>query len=1106
GKFTDQWQVLYAGDGYKITVDYLTYLNKNKRPNVKTRAEIEAEVKQKKAMQAVTTAVYYAISIYFAYDTWRKVRIPKKITAGLRAGSDGKWLIKGGEVVGYRDGFYNDCFKIAQKKLTDDNFKNIILNIGKSSIPFGIGKARESQEQFMDEMRKEMKMDVDSDYTKETYFYAINFNIMKIAFADAMRDMAKTGDEIKITTLLQEIAYFPPPDALRLDLFELGVVILRKEKNIVVCFKNDDRNKIIEKMLDKGYYLEILTYLDIIRKYCLLCAREDENKLSLYNITITGCNIGGELAKIFSLFENNFNCRSFFTDQKMNMNDFVSFNVRDLGVFFDNEYISNTESASKEAMGLIRDAAFTYGGAILTGQIGTAIGFMCTSFKISFSVATFPYLIVASIMYSIYNALSKYHSNEKLSYLYVILCHMGFFECEKLNDCKRDSIKICIYCKKSKIDTIKYPKLRTYDQIMENLNRKQDFYIDKEKITVTYGEYLAIIFGLYNISDNLVTGKSGVTSSTVGVIADKSKGAVGTILGAIIAQDYSKNPEKYSNKDLTSNEVMDGVKSIYVDKVNSQYNVFNLGRNFKLDGKNYVTDTYQEEEKTILNTDLVPENIKEKLNAIILEEGSTVTHMQYKQIKHSYIMLKKVTNGYVGKKIYYFTYKSKGIYNDREGEVELYESKKDDIQIIEEELIESLGSFLWYIQRNIEIQKHYADNIASGDVLYYACGRYRSSYEIICQNRIESGDMRGRMKIVWGDVSKEFAFFPYIDSTTGDIIIRGKSDMKNEIEKKAIYKNLNDNYIGSVVRSILENNYDSKDPKFYTLLEIENPRISSEISKEVIEEKNKEGYKRENYLEKLLLWDSGLVTKFDDESIIEHIMMYINAKSSLSINGSRYSNFNEVRNKINENPNILKKFYRLDNVGGSGGVNKILRIGIMKSNGDADDSEIAYIYNDDCIKRGIIKKEMILRQDSSEDTKSAKKILAKSGDKIICNMCNTRSTFAAKYAIGLEIYDASGEKIEIDNTVGSTTDKRGGEDGSILPFDGVCYIKKTNPEKYNYNIKCVRPETDPNEWDNLSDVEVGDGNALTKESGISCEVGGYIKFVKGDNDKGSKTN
>ncbi|MGF7045314.1 hypothetical protein M2142_002309, partial [Fusobacterium sp. PH5-29] len=1088
GKFLEEWEILYAGDGYSIAYDYIKFLNNNTNPDIMTRKQIKEEELKGRKEKMVITGIYYLLSIKFALSVDRMSGpLTLKTLKGRKAidSATGRWYTTPGSEIQYicSNKQLSKYFKeFNPSKLTDATLKEFCISVLQTGATTGIGAMDSKTEREMEEIIKEYYEYVESDKELLLLHSATNYECAKIDIVRRMREYLKTCITNKTIILeyslkeikdlyiklesLEKMLYNPPANYLRFDLFGFGVVILRKSDNIVISFKNSQEDRLI-KLLKEGNYVSFMTYLDIIRKFSLIKILKPGDKISKLNITVTGYNVGGELANILSIMEVNYKSRPFFSNYLSSISDIVLFTVKDLGAYTNEQYRTEMKIIGDEIWSLLTGSLKVYGGAHFVGKSLNVSLSLFSKIKLGCSVATLPYLIASSAAFSIFNISLAAQKNKKTENLYLLLCYIGFFNCTQ---CEQNN---CKYLKTT--TNFNFPKLLSYSQIIENLSKtiKIKSENEKESIEMTGYAYLSVLFELFNETGNMPTDGS----DTIGTYI-KALGRTAAYFNPIIS-----------------------IVSL-INQNTSEKEIININNQFK-NSKTTTTEKIRKILKTefISKIKMVKESEVNKYESVILdlsEDGDgkieeIETNTTYEEIKYTNIVIEKKENNYVVKK--YIWYKYRALYKmySYNSPVTCYQV---ETKMKEGELSEAFDMFMWFVKLHIDLYDNYEkikDNKKKYKMYDVKGSRWYSNVTCYANinniakiklNSKNSGNLYTKLD---SKSISEFAFFPYIDESTGDIQKRGA-------DGKSIYIHISDDYVRSFLRSVIGNQVGIKDPKYYTKDEIE--KIG--------------GSKREDYLNIKNAYNFS-----SDISNLEATIIGLCRASEDSALLSFYS-VDNVISKLEEQPSLIEACYIIEDKKGSGGIIKQLKLGIMTADGMPDESRIAYLYNDDNMKRGVIEIEVMITENSGVDIADADKKIVKSGAIIECDQCDVKSTFVAKFAKGVEMYNAEGEALyydydgnELDNTVGTTGDKRGGKNGNILPFKGACkkkIEKQLSEDEERLKITACDPETFINNWEDVSDIEIGDGYILTEDSWIRCKKGGIIRFSKDKGGNGTKTN
>jgi hypothetical protein len=701
---------------------------------------------------------------------------------------------------------------------------------------------------------------------------------------------------------------------IRLDLFGIFVTILSNQNtgDIVVAFRNS-ADETIKKMFEDGYYIEIFGFFDVLIKF-ILPSILGHDKFDTVNIIITGFNLGGELANIFCLY-NKFKCRTFFNDYASSINDCITFNIRDIAFFFKTEYKSLSDGIKKGGIALCNDVLFGYGGAIaLTATMNLFI--MILNLGVTpFIVCNFWLFVITSSLYYIVDVFKSLNKAYAMKQFYVFLCKCGFFDCAK---CTAITVDSCKFLAEPKTTKTSFPELVSYEKLMKELAGRTDYIITSVRITKYH--FLSALFEMYQIAKEIIPYYNmGKISAKVGI---KS----GYMTNLFYFEDGRYRTKAYSI-DIKPLTTFDEIPSFVTSKEKPHNNI-------KLECEKAYNDCI------IGGATECAISLEKKSYIYMIDEckQSDGYSSDYAVGKISnYVVWIAATYGYNGTMQYPI-------------ESAPFEDRVD----------ETFKSFLWFVERHIHIQENYKKNINNFYQLYFATGnemnpniRKYSKLETIALGGVDINGNKITRSIFVNNFNNEFIFFPYISNTDGNI---GYID-----DTKSMYKKLNDNYIGSVFRSVIEDLSapQIKEPKFKNFSEAKvtgEKRTQNEnqyYEKELVSRLEKEDgtHERisgnsnlENYLKSE---EKGkLLTEQLSKSLLDAFIYNTNVTDNTGILNSYYARW-DIASKIRESNDILEKFYDIKSVEGTCGISKELKIGILENGTkNFDDKKIAYIYND----------------------------------------------------------------------------------------------------------------------------------------------------------------
>ncbi|MDR3259780.1 MAG: DUF4280 domain-containing protein [Fusobacteriaceae bacterium] len=650
------------------------------------------------------------------------------------------------------------------------------------------------------------------------------------------------------------------------------------------------------------------------------------------------------------------------------------------------------------------------------------------------SLASFGVIALAGLGYSILFIIKRLNQKNQLELFYILLCRLGFFICNECNG--QYTVNACKYCKNDGLSS--YPPLISHTKLASLLNESTILRItDLNRIEIKKQIYISLLFEIFAVSETIPN--------------DGNKWLINFWEGTKIVTD-----------------------------VEQESSIFNMAL-IKLGDNSYKTTLFKE----IITTT----NIKEiaEFDNILYEEAikkkpePLTEYDVYHNIltKNCYFILDFEEEEYQIKKIVSYGISCYHTQYLAETPIKYYEKTSKEK---EEPLSELFDTFLLFLERHIAIQKNYIEN-------------KKNKFGIFCINEKNKdhyinyyNDIKQITAVKTNSKLSEFVFFPYINK---EGLIKITMGDKNN-SQRVTYLQINDNYIGSLLRSVMEDicrlDQKSKDPKFYSLIE-------SKIEKYASRRKNyleKDLYDGINYVnETAFNLTSANKNKYTTEQLIT-LMDYLLGSGDRSINStqqfltlSTYYCTDDAVKKMKEFPEIVEKFYDISMISGEGGVIKMLKIGIMN---DPTDKEIAYIYNsEDYMKRGIIKIVSSVPDETTDAVNlNADKTQATSGAILKCNKSSTTSIFTATT---IQSYTINGHTIGTDkDTLGIT---------NIGAF-GKCAAKNDK--------SCECPQTGNSNWMGSNKKVINDSNGINLTSTIKCTLGGTISFIIDGETTGSKNN
>ena len=747
---------------------------------------------------------------------------------------------------------------------------------------------------------------------------------------------------------------------------EFGILLLRKGKELVVCFKNSANNSKIEERIEARNVIHELEMMRIFHETILTKYTDEKTK-----VTVTGSGTGAKLAGLYYfLCKEELNTLKLYTKRDLNLlkNGFI-FQPKDIGIALDFNYQTNKEIL-KDTMNIFTldtGIAILYsiligGGALSIGVLGTFI----TTKAIS--------LILSMIVNNL--------KNPKYDMFYAMLCNYGLIKCKHSSNCKKTG-----YCCKAKFNEIDSPvpvENKEIDKILAQYIKYAFQYRKDEK---------------YDILDILLNVRQLLSLTFDYLKEGKPEFHFDTNMKKIISNEVeiAEEIEFVSDKDIV------GLSEEIIQK-------YYESRNFTNEFLVKTTKT------TFFYTLEIKEREKWELK-------------KYKRI------IKKYQYGSSDTMRYF-----------------------DVGSVLSDEIVESQSSFkflVWIMKTYSDFNKYMTKEF-EGEI-FIERGE-NSDSNIRCFTSL--GDLKKDKESIKED-GDEFSFFPYIEDATGNIGKRKNGE--------TTYLNLNKNYIGTVVRSALEEIYklqDKVEPKFYTYEEAKSAKLIKDSTTE--EEYYKVKFRRKQGEESII----NIFSRIKDKKAFNKKLYNLFSEYSMSFNS-----YKQVLDMIRENNNILEEFYEIKEKEDGEWIMKDLLIGHLTSSGTYDKSRLEYCFNsEDALKRGILS----LNCKINDEIKEIEKL---EGDLTpVVDGATLSCSYGTEFP-KLKVTSNLGDTIE-ERAKGTNLDKVGGE--NIPPF-GKC-IKKDGD--------CICPSI-VGDWQSVS---IGCGSSgkvlLTSQSTIKCAIGGKIVIVK----------
>lgn len=208
----------------------------------------------------------------------------------------------------------------------------------------------------------------------------------------------------------------------KMDEEDFGVsVFLKKDDNLVICFKNSPNESEIEERMKKGNLLHEILMLEILNKVIL--PRELKKNIKDYNVTITGFNTGAEIGTVYHFLNKeimNSKIKIYKTKEMYIINKLISFTSDDIANVLNEDYLKNYEKIIEEVNPVDFSNLLTLCAYILAPAPVSILGLLIAAGVKSFNI--------------IKNSLEK----EKYDKMYIYLCRYSLLKCSESQNCKKN--------------------------------------------------------------------------------------------------------------------------------------------------------------------------------------------------------------------------------------------------------------------------------------------------------------------------------------------------------------------------------------------------------------------------------------------------------------------------------------------------------------------------------------------------------------------------------------------------------------------------------------------------------------------------------------------
>lgn len=839
-------------------------------------------------------------------------------------------------------------------------------------------------------------------------FAAIVFvfgDLSAISYEMVAKAIESKEDE-KVEPSAEEI----PPTNFKLNEIYFGISIFKnKNENgeYVVCFRDVYQNSQLARRIDSGNITYDMVIMKLIDNYVLKKYVPQKDK-----ITVTGFNIGAELATMLGLI-GNYKVRNFKNKNYSVSEDLLEFNMFDLAGIYSTTYYNFAESFRN----FLKGTLWTVAKIISIGKLsdgGTSAGLTALVLSFSFLIESWKHE----------------KAKQKIDMFYKWLCYLDILECPNKSECIENNFSNCKY-----IEKIREEGGMEYKAISSEASEKEvEAWLEHQKKLKELKKVLTPkLAKVENIKEFMETNVKVVLNLN-GVLVEKTLTRQEII--SLIAETL--NIKKELKEGISIFEYLNSIKL----KKEKDYYVI---------GKETNTQVVQEKESSQEEQESQGKKstsiVKETITYSILEDKNNITKIKnIKEIKVSKIETISVFEG-------------KAHYEEEDRYRDISEEIKELSQTIVDSPSGELFSFMLKINQDIQnnfeeyIRKDMFSSVIlelkdnqDGEIIYKKTPVYK-------HNGISSEEYT------------EFSFFPFINND------------ENKIEGISL------NYIISFFRSLLEDRIRVIYlHEFHKLYSYEEAKIYS----------NYTGTEDEYNTSDCIL-DSGKKLCYDDLSLntLVEFVFDSSEKNTLSKERLGYFLYPKIMNILKKNPGLLNNYINIVE-DRSDILNKFLNVKYLSfghmENEKYTEKGLKYLYNYpnkvsvrddittysqlDWIRRGLVRIRITKNPEKiSKKIENASKKMVLESDQIYCSKAELFSEF-----------EASSEKWATNAglAIGLETDNN---NSNIKKF------KKCGSGKCS-------PEICGSSWTNLSDLVIINGKkALTNKSTITCIKDGKVKGI-----------
>ena len=835
-------------------------------------------------------------------------------------------------------------------------------------------------------------------------------DLSAISYETVAKAIESTEDE-KIESSAEEI----PPTNFKLNEIYFGISIFKnKNDQYVVCFRDVYQNSQLARRIDSGNITYDMMVMKLIDNYVLKKYVSQKDK-----VIVTGFNIGAELATMLGLI-GNYKVRNFKNKNYSVSEALLEFNMFDLAGIYSTTYYNFAKSFKN----FLEETSLVVAKIIAIGKLsdgGTSAGLTT---------------IILGYLFFI-DSWKKEKIKRNIDIFYKWLCYLNILECPNKSECIENNFSNCKY-----IEKIREEGGMEYKAISSEASEKEvEAWLEHQKKLKELKKVLTPkLAKIENIKEFMETNVEVVLNLN-GILVKKILTKQEII--SLIAETL--NIKKELKDSLSIFEYL----SLIELKKEKDYYVIRKEINSQIIQEKEASKEEQEFQGK-KSTSIV----KDIITYSILEDKNNITKIKnIKEIKISKVETISVYGG-------------QAQYDGNDRYINIQEEIKGLSQIITDSPFGELFSFMLKINQDIQnnFEEYIRKDMFSSVILEV---KDNQDGEIVYK-KTPAYQYNG----ISFEEYTEFSFFPFINS-----------DKKIE--------GISLNYIISSFRSLLEDRVKRMylygfEPKLYSYEEA----------------KIYDGYTgtENEYNTSDCILESGKKLCYDDLSVNTLVkFVYDNSDKEEEIlrkERSGYFLYPKIMNILKKNPNLLNNYISIVE-DKSDILNKFLNVKYLSfghmENEKYTERGLKYLYNYpnkvsvrdditthhqlDWIRRGLVRIRITKSPEkTSKKIESASKKMVLESDQIYCSKAGLFSEF-----------EASSEKWATNTglTIGLETDNN---NSNIKKF------KKCGSGKCS-------PEICGSSWTNLSDLVVINGKkVLTNKSTITCikdgKVEGVISFGK----------